>query len=403
MTGWASEMLVETTLLMLAVLLLRWPVRRAFGAKAAYLLWLAPALRLVLPAIPIDLPMPEMQIETMAGVAGTRATLPGPAQWTWLLLAAWLGGAAAFLSVQVWRYRRFLKQALAEAQPVATPGIHDAAVLETSAVSGPAAAGLLIRRVFVPTRFAETFGDDCRALALEHEILHHRRGDLWACAAALGFLSLHWWNPIAYLAHRAFRSDVEAACDADVLEAGGRDRETYAQTLLRCVAQPMPQPTCALTNLSELKGRLYMLSLNHSQARRRIGATLCTAFAGSALLFAIPAGAQDADKEKVEKIEIRRVVKDGKVVEESNIPADVRARMEQCEGEVFEADASSDDQKKKTRIRLCAKPGSSKADMAAMLEEALGRMEGTSELPAENKAEIIARMKARIAELKSGS
>ena len=52
MIGWAIEALAASTLLMLVVLALRGPVARRFGAQAAYMLWLLPALRMVLPVPP---------------------------------------------------------------------------------------------------------------------------------------------------------------------------------------------------------------------------------------------------------------------------------------------------------------------------------------------------------------
>ena len=49
MTGWAVETLIATTLLMLLVLAIRGPVRKAFGAHITYALWLLPVARLLLP------------------------------------------------------------------------------------------------------------------------------------------------------------------------------------------------------------------------------------------------------------------------------------------------------------------------------------------------------------------
>ncbi|MBA4041849.1 MAG: peptidase M56, partial [Sphingobium sp.] len=52
MIGWAIEGLIASTLLMLAVLMLRGPVRRSFGAGIAYALWVLPVARLLLPPMP---------------------------------------------------------------------------------------------------------------------------------------------------------------------------------------------------------------------------------------------------------------------------------------------------------------------------------------------------------------
>ena len=50
--NWLAGNLLIASLLVAAVLLLRRPVARWFGARAAYALWLAPALRLVQPPVP---------------------------------------------------------------------------------------------------------------------------------------------------------------------------------------------------------------------------------------------------------------------------------------------------------------------------------------------------------------
>ena len=148
-----------------------------------------------------------------------------------------------------------------------------------------------------------------------------------------------------------------------------------------------------------------MLKLNHCPSRRHAGALLATALAGSGLLLALPAVAQDqpsADAPKTERIEVRRIVKDGKVIDESNIPADVRAQMENCAGEKFDFVSGTATDKKRSVVKLCAKPGSSKAEVAKMLEGALARLESSPDMSADTKAELVSRLKARIAELRAG-
>jgi len=105
MTGWIAETLFETTLLMALVLLLRHPVRQAFGAKAAYLLWLAPLLRLVMPPLPIEVPAVSYYLETTAGAAlpAAIASAPsGPGLFA-TLAAIWLAGALVFIAIHVAR------------------------------------------------------------------------------------------------------------------------------------------------------------------------------------------------------------------------------------------------------------------------------------------------------------
>ena len=83
------------------------------------------------------------------------------------------------------------------------------------------AFGLWRRFVAVPHDFFARYATEERALAIDHELSHHRHGDLWANAAALLLLATQWFNPLAWRAIRAFRFDQEAACDARVLTMTG--------------------------------------------------------------------------------------------------------------------------------------------------------------------------------------
>ena len=73
--------------------------------------------------------------------------------------------------------------------------------------------------VALPPGFFRNFNERERELALAHEIAHHKSGDLLVNLFAFGLLCLHWFNPLAWIAWRAFRFDQEAACDARVLGA----------------------------------------------------------------------------------------------------------------------------------------------------------------------------------------
>lgn len=405
MSGGVIETLVATSLLMALVLVVRGPVARAFGARAAYALWLAPLARLLLPPVPVEADMPAMFVDTGAAAAAALEPAGGAIPATPLLLALWLGGSMLFLAWHLGRYHRFLARALRQARPIAVPQIVNAVVLESPAVSGPAATGLLARRIFVPVGFADRFPREERELALMHEALHHRRGDLWAGAVALLMLALHWFNPLAFAAHRAFRRDLEAACDSSLVDRfGAAVRPVYARAIMRCVAPPVPRPSCALTHLDDLKGRLEMLKLNHGVLRRTTGIAIAASLAAGGMFLVRPAAAQDR-KQEIEKVERFTIIRKHGEDSATEIPAEVRARMADCKGETFETEAAvpADGKRRKTRIVLCGKPGATKAEMAAMLEKALGRLEGNDEMSADSKSEIVARLKARIAELRAAN
>lgn len=408
MSGWIAENLLASALLIALVLLVRAPVARLFGARAAFALWLAPLVRLLVPPVRVEAPTPDIWIETTQvaaqAVAPVRQALPVSA----LLLAVWVGGVTIFLGLHLLAYRRFVATALAKGRaPVMREGI---AMIETPAVSGPAAAGLIKRRIFVPLDFADAFAPDEQDMALRHELLHHRRRDLWASAAALLVLALHWFNPLAYVAHRAFRRDLEAACDADLLaQTAPVERAAYARAIVKCAAGPIPQPVCALTDTDELKGRLKMMTLKHGAGQRLAGATFAAAIALGGLLLALPAVAQttpQGPKEETTRTEVRKVIiegPDGKR-HESEISRTM-VDEKKCDGEAFEATVespSSAGKVERNKVFLCTRSGATKAETAAQLEKALNRIEKDSDFGSETKARIVAQLKAKIAELRAG-
>lgn len=81
---------------------------------------------------------------------------------------------------------------------------------------------------------------------LAHERAHLRRRDhIWKPLGWL-LLSVHWFNPLVWLAYALFCRDVEYACDESVvggLDAGGR--RAYARALLEC-SSPRRAAACPL-------------------------------------------------------------------------------------------------------------------------------------------------------------
>jgi len=300
MIGWTLETLVASTLLMLAVLALRGPVARRFGPHAAYLLWLLPALRMILPrlpesAIPVEKVPAHLDLAKLIAAAALRANqAPAAAtqvaatsqvtvDWLSFGIIAWLGGAAAYLAWQLGRHHRFMSIALEHADKGFLRG--GIKVRLSPVVTGPLAAGIFHRHILLPEDFEQRYTGAEQQLALAHELAHHRRGDLIANGAALAMLALHWFNPIAHWAYRAFRADQELACDATVLGASPESRSDYGRALIKSAAAGMPgTAACALGPATELKRRITMIAHStRSRARRLAGAALATVLVGLGL------------------------------------------------------------------------------------------------------------------------
>ena len=162
-----GDTLVTTALLVLAVLLVRKPFARQFGPRLTYALWLVPALRLVLPPLPLadpvaaptaaSVPADVMLIEAAdaARTIGTPAAMPQP---SWgladalpLLFTLWMAGALLLIATAIVRHMRFRRLVLDAA--VALEPIGSIRLVMSGAVDGPVAFGLFSRYVAVPHDF----------------------------------------------------------------------------------------------------------------------------------------------------------------------------------------------------------------------------------------------------------
>lgn len=314
MISWAFEALIASTILMLVVLVLRAPVRREFGANVAYLLWVLPVARLLLPPMPgewqwsrlfapvvdrlantqiaagvlngahaspaiIEQAAMRAEITTSAGIADILMVPPvvveQGAPIAALLLGFWAIGALSFIGWHLIRYHMFVRSILRQAEATMLDGVR---MIETDAATGPLAFGIWRKYVAFPRDFRERYDREEQALALAHELTHHARGDLIANWVALVVLALHWFNPLAWRAFRAFRADQEMACDARVL--AGRSAaltHAYGRAIVKSAHGRAVSAACHLHTINDLKGRLRMLSTT-KKSRLRIASGALSVF-----------------------------------------------------------------------------------------------------------------------------
>ena len=288
MGAWLFDTIMVTTLLMVAVLMVRRIVAENFGPGVAYALWVIPAARVLMPtlegpavatlesnfavqdtvrdAVLTGISAPQ----SVAATTSHMAALPS-VDYVALGVTLWLGGAVLLFIVQMIRYATMRDDLLSEATDIAyVDGIR---IVASDQVAGPLAFGLFKRTIAVPVNFFKTFSPAERELALAHEMAHHKSGDLFANLAAYTVLCLLWFNPIAWMSWSAFRFDQEAACDARVL--AGKDssqREIYGRALARTAFDGVPTFATALNSPKTVIERLRRLTMNDaSKTRRSIG------------------------------------------------------------------------------------------------------------------------------------
>jgi len=306
---WLVDTLIVTAALMALVLVLRRPVAKHFGAELAYALWAIPLARLFMPPltrtieIPVSAPAAPQAAEggaTLIPAAVAASTpvdaMPEPglvqsllanADWFAIGVTVWLCGAAIFLIAQLSAYLQNRRELLEDAVEVTR--IDDIRVIEIAGISGPFAFGLWQRYIALPIGFTRDYNPVERELALAHERSHHRAGDLWANFAALAMLSLHWFNPIAWMAWRAFRFDQEAACDARVLRRRtNEERLAYARAIAKAATGHTLAFASPLNPKEKIVERLKIMKQSETSKGRKwlggslIGGGLVTAMAMTA-------------------------------------------------------------------------------------------------------------------------
>jgi len=272
------ETLLEATLASSAaivlVLLLRRPLRGAFGARVAYGAWaLVPAS-----LVAVLVPAAEGTGAGATFIVGLPAALPGLAPRSLggtfdprlLLGACWLAGmagCAAWMVARQLRFRRSLGRLLQR-----PGGVHEA---EHDVEGLPATLGLWPPQVVVPPAFEGRHDRRQRDLMLEHERAHVRRRDPWANAAAAALRCLFWFNPLLQLAVPRFRQDQELACDATVLGLHPGARRCYGEALLNAQLHGPGTPLgCHFGFGHPLRERIAMLREQLPSTSRRAAGTL---------------------------------------------------------------------------------------------------------------------------------
>jgi len=220
---------VLAALAIAAVLILREPVRRTFGAHVGYALWVMVPLAMTGSAMPVEAP-PGVAGPAEAALNGLRAWLSVPGRAN-VGLAFWLVGVALGAAIGLFRQARFL-------------------IAERAGRAGPAAVGFIQPRLVSPMNFTQRFTPEEWRLVRAHERAHMDRMDGRAIVLAVVAQWVCWFNPLMYVGLRALRLDQELACDATVVARLPAERRRYAETLLKT-----EQDACTLVFGASWRGR----------------------------------------------------------------------------------------------------------------------------------------------------
>ena len=143
-----------------------------------------------------------------------------------------------------------------------------------------------------------------------------------------------------------------------------------------------------------------MLKLNHGRTRKLAGIALASAIAFGGMATATAAQEQvTTETKKFEKKIVIRHAGDRDVVKHG-APGELRDLAAKCPGEKFEVDSVGGTEAKKENVKfvLCTTKGE---PMLAAVEKAAADIEKQDDMPADRKADILAKIRAKIAELRA--
>ena len=238
------EILISSTVLILALTALRFFLRGKLNPRLQYALWLLAALRLLLPVSLVRSPVSVMNAVPDVPAAVQRLTAPedrrapqtdntqSPVQTasetetapteaqmqltgSTILKLVWLTGAAAMALAVLAQNLLFLRRLKRIRRPFACPE-SPVPVWVASGLPSPCLAGLFRPEIYLTPEAAQD--PETRQFVLRHELAHyHARDQLWSLLRLI-CQCLYWFDPFVWLAAALSRRDCELACDERVLK-----------------------------------------------------------------------------------------------------------------------------------------------------------------------------------------
>lgn len=116
-------------------------------------------------------------------------------------------------------------------------------IFQSENVSSPFVLGLIKPRIYLPFKLD---GQDMEHV-VAHEQAHIRRKDHWWKPLGFLLLTIHWFNPLMWLAYVLLCRDIELACDEKVIKGlSNEQRADYTQALVDCSVNRRMIAACPL-------------------------------------------------------------------------------------------------------------------------------------------------------------
>ncbi len=347
------EVLVSSSVLILALSAMRLVLRGKISPRLQYGLWLLAAVRLLVPVSIGESPASVMNYVPEQAMVQALEQTPAPVQRTQTPTAAPAAQPAAASAasdetpgsqtdapdtMQAQQTQQVAKQNAAQAQP--HPSILQICYMLWGAGSALALAFLLAQNLALSARLRkdrvrldvpgcpvpvyrtevlrsaclfglfrpaiylppQALGEDGapNRYVLLHELTHYKRRDQLWCALRLLLLTAYWFDPFVWLAAKLSKLDCELACDAAALkDMDDSARIAYGRTLLDQISGKsgvMQHTLCATTMSSgkrSLRARIRLIV-----KKPRMTAVTLSLVVGAVLLLAACTFTNSASKQE---------------------------------------------------------------------------------------------------------
>ncbi|MEN6332939.1 MAG: M56 family metallopeptidase [Phycisphaerales bacterium] len=351
--AFAIRMLVQSSVLILILLILDRLLRRRVRAVVRYWIWMLVLVKLLLPpslssptslawwlgdklpqtplatvdappepreevllssppaleTMPREIAMTQTAIDPATSPAApisdrvNPATVPAPVAPTWqaLVLAGWLIVVAVMLALLAQR-ALFVRRLVAQSQDASERMLSlldrcrrqmrvrtPVRLRVTSVSASPSVCGLVRPTILIPQGMLIHLDSGQWKSILLHELAHLRRADLWVNLAQTLLQIAYVYNPLLWLANATIRKVREQAVDETVLAAMGDEAEEYPRTLLNISKLAFGRPSLTLRLTGVVESKRTLIARIRHIASRPFPTTARLGLAGVVLVLAVGA------------------------------------------------------------------------------------------------------------------
>lgn len=288
---------LSTSIIALAYMAIMPFLARHYSVRGRYYAWLVIIVGFITPFRPnfdftilkVNISKTPFQVAAIGNgglapiEASTQPAIAGVSWWQ-VALVIWVAGVIITFAYQLVKHYRFLKMVerwsdVVEDEPILRQydelkknvGVSKKIdIFLCPCIGSPSMVGFRNPRILLPT--LDLAKDDI-AFILKHELVHYKHKDLLYKFLVLIAVSIHWFNPIAYLSAKAISVLCEMSCDAEVVTGtDSKTRQQYCEAIIGIVKHHAKMKTVLSTSFyGGKKGMKSRISSIMEPCQKRAG------------------------------------------------------------------------------------------------------------------------------------